>query len=78
MRLLPQPGENHRHAGILADRQLELFRRVQVMGQILHDVFRQRLRLPRPGAAHGGTYIRRQVPVGFDTQAADRFLDLRR
>ena len=65
-------------AGLRADRQLELFRRVQVMGQILHDVFRQRLRLPRPGAAHGGTYIRRQVPVGFDTQAADRFLDLRR
>lgn len=76
--LLPQPGEDHRHTGILADRQPQLLRRRQVIRQILHNMFRQRLLFPRPGGAHGGAHVLRQTAVGLDAQSADRFLDLRR
>ena len=42
MRLLPQPGEHHCHAGILADRQAQLVCSVQILLQIPHDVPGQR------------------------------------
>ena len=75
MRLLPQPGEHHRHAGILADGQAQLIRSVQILLQIPHDVPGQRHTFPAGRFLDRAADIPRQMPVGLNTQIPHRLFN---